>query len=721
MSRPTPVDGDGGVGGRTTMSSNNTLLQAESAIVPGLGSEKPVCSGNGVSCSIILAEPTVFLVGFDHDGSTRGSSSRPAALVRGKLQLNVTKSAKIKAVTLRFTGIPPSKSENYEEESFRTQGIPFFNAMYEGSETGYGTCCTYALKSASASSSVTSLSSTAFDRPASPAPLGFTLPVIGNRSKNKELSAKEKRLSLQNNQSRSFQKGDSPYGATPQQKGYKVFHPGVYEYAFELSLDNNSPETTKLPYASITWMLEVIVERAGTFKANLQGFKEIPVVRLPSEDSLELIEPIAISRKWDDQLFYEIIISGKSFPLGSKIPMAFKLTPLAKVQVHKIKIILSENVEYYAKNKSVTRKDSTNKITLVEKAAGKPLAKEYANSEVIIVSGGERSPDERSRAREIAKKWREREAKKTGTEPQPLPDATENMLGDIDIGLEDYWTQTELEMNVQLPTCEMMEKDRSKRLAHDCTWRNSTVHHWMKIILRISRIDPEDPSGKKRRHFEITIDSPLTILNCRATQANISLPEYPGFNAGAQGQQHRVCGCPNAALSNPSPTSSTGNAPAVRNIETAASGHMPTRPESATPNLTRPAQAHFSTTAASGVQRPIHLLRSPSYGPPAFDAEQPPPPLPTPPPHYDYIVGTPSHDGLADYFARLGEEYDDHTDDEDINRAASRGRVNVANPRTPGGRVARSMDIDRNFMFNSTPFETHTGPINDIESSSSAQ
>jgi arrestin-related trafficking adapter 3/6 len=51
---------------------------------------------------------------------------------------------------------------------------------------------------------------------------------------------------------------------------------------------------------------------------------------------------------------------------------------------------------------------------------------------------------------------------------------------------------------------------------------------------------------------------------------------------------------------------------------------------------------------------------------------------------------------------RLGQYEDDHTDDDDdddIQRATSRGRVNVANPRTPGGRIARSMDIDRNFMF----------------------
>jgi hypothetical protein len=54
----------------------------------------------------------------------------------------------------------------------------------------------------------------------------------------------------------------------------------------------------------------------------------------------------------------------------------------------------------------------------------------------------------------------------------------------------------------------------------------------------------------------------------------------------------------------------------------------------------------------------------------------------------------------------LGEYEVDHmdTDDEDMNRATSRGRVNVANPRTPGGRIARSMDIGRNFMFSPAGF-----------------
>lgn len=222
--------------------------------------------------------------------------------------------------------------------------------------------------------------------------------------------------------------------------------------------------------------------------------------------------------------------------------------------------------------------------------------------------------------------------------------------------------------------------------------------------MRISRLDTDDPSGKKRRHFEISIDSPISLLSCRATQANLALPEYSDLNAGRVNLQ-TVCGCPNAAAANSTSSLSNdlGNTSNMIDL----------------PDLARPPQAHLSINAAAGVQRPIHLIRAPSFNPPPFSAEDPPPPMPTPPPQYDLVVGTPSVDGLADYFARyvlyitmrvisnnhrFSEFEDDQTDDEDLNRTTTRGRVNVPNPRTPGGRLNRSMDIDRNFMFNPGTF-----------------
>lgn len=220
--------------------------------------------------------------------------------------------------------------------------------------------------------------------------------------------------------------------------------------------------------------------------------------------------------------------------------------------------------------------------------------------------------------------------------------------------------------------------------------------------MRISRLDPEDPAGKRRRHFEISIDSPFTVLNCRATQANTSLPEYSGAEQPMYRQQ-ATCGCPDANIiaTNPSPASSTGTIPSTEpsplNVD-------------ASP-LPPPPEAHIGTQAQAGgtqpVQRPIHLMRYPSFAPPSFDEDDAPPPAATPPPQYDTVVGTPSVDGLADYFARLAD-YDDGDSDsgeEDIgppSRIVEHGRVNVANPRTPGGRMvpSRSVEIQRPMTLN---------------------
>lgn len=313
--------------------------------------------------------------------------------------------------------------------------------------------------------------------------------------------------------------------------------------------------------------------------------------------------------------------------------------------------------------------------------------------------------------------------------------------------------------------------------------------------MRISRADPEDRTGKRRRHFEISIDSPFTVLDCRATQANTALPQYCGRNSSPGGQQvQTMCGCPDShpVPRDSSPTSSTGTLAIVdagqesQGVDQVNNSALPVPPQAA--HL----QPGTPTSSASPIQRvrnqdmvgsarpaspvvqhrPMELLRYPSYNPPAFDADEPPPPLlgmATPPPNYDMIVGTPSVDGLADYFARLADYEDpDHnandvhpavaghatglgiTDgtelqaspggdstgtetetegesgdyitrgrnnslvppqhvDEDSDtdsgddhpaRIHHGGRVNVANPRTPGGRLvpSRSLELERPVM-----------------------
>ncbi|RKF83691.1 arrestin domain-containing protein [Golovinomyces cichoracearum] len=665
-------------------------------------SEKPLASGNGVSCSIFLAEPVIFLMGLDNDGTTRDSNGANAtAILRGTLRLNITKNSKIKAVSLKFTGraktiwpegIPPLKQETIEECSLRTQVIPFFNAAHNGSDSSYGDLCSYSLcDSKLTAPTVTNINTESLT---SPQQSGFSFSGITNRvTRHNSTSqvSEGRRSSAPSVQSNTNQKGDSSCGST-QSKGYKIFYPGVYDYLFELPIDNNMPETTNLPLASVKWELEATIERAGTFKTNLVGRKEVPVVRSPSQDSLELVEPIAVSRTWDQQLHYDIVISGKSFPIGTKIPIAFKLTPLAKVQVHKVKVFLTENIDYFAKGKSVQRKDVKRKMLLLEKSAGKPISKEFWPSEVKIV-GGECPAEGRKMRRSIAMRRREVEAQRNNTIPLPLPESVDNLLGDIDLGVEEWWGPTEIEMNVQLPTCETMSKDRSKRLAHDCTWKNVHVHHWIKIIIRLSRADVNDPS--KRRHYEISVDSPISLLNCRASQANISLPEYSGPSNDMQGVQ-QVCGCTNVSQT-------TGLTALQTTLIETSPVVQQSNSDASFSDLTRPPQAHLSSNTALDVRRPMHLVRSPSFLPPPFDAEEPPPPAATPPPLYDNVIGTPSHDGLADYFMRLGEYEGELMDYEHSIRALSRSCVNAStNSCVHNERLARIIDMNRDCGFSST-------------------
>ncbi|KAG5970141.1 hypothetical protein E4U55_001822, partial [Claviceps digitariae] len=237
------------------------------------------------------------------------------------------------------------------------------------------------------------------------------------------------------------------------------------------------------------------------------------------------------------------------------------------------------------------------------------------------------------------------------------------------------------------------------------------------IVLRISRLDPEDPTGTKRRHFEISIDSPFTVLNCRATQANTNLPAYTS-PASQPVPLQSACGCSDATTFAPeaSPNCSSGTLPGV-DMSSNDAGSLPNPPQAA-----QLAQSSMNPTTDEDEPRPIHLLRVPSFQPPAFDEDTSPPPaslrvaasnggaaaapLMSPPPQYDAVVGTPSVDGLADYFARLADygylNEDDNDSGSDSEEHPPRilgrsGRVNVCNPRTPGSRrmPSRSFEISR--------------------------
>ncbi|KAL9109849.1 MAG: hypothetical protein Q9227_005552 [Pyrenula ochraceoflavens] len=659
-----------------TASQNTTRSTDISSIVPNLGEEKPVAAGNGVSVSIVLAEPVLFLQGFDQNDASSSSTT----MLRGTLHLRVTKQAKLKSISLRFhgksetewpEGIPPRRTDFKDTKDLMNHTWPFFNAQFSQAEHSYGADhVRLGGKAPSVSTKelgVTHSSLDVLSRGSSP-----------NRANLTPRDAK--RLSLQLSQSRSFNKGETATGGpTVAQKGFKVFHPGDYIYNFELPIDSRMPESIDVDLGRVKYELEAIVERSGAFRANLVGSKEVTFIRAPSEGSLEQVEPIAISRNWEDQLHYDIVISGKSFPLGTHVPIAFKLTPLAKVQCHRIKVFVTENIQYFTANKRVHRLEPTRKVQLFEKRADGQSVSTYPGSSMRITSGGGVSYDHRAAAAQ-------------GVE-NVSRDYT-NLLGNLE-GDMSAVGPTEMEFNVQLPSCfHMKDKPKHEKIHFDTTFSDIQVNHWIKIVMRLSKPDETDPT--KRRHFEISIDSPFHILSCRATQANTSLPAY---TAGAQTPapaDEFECGCPGAGLRR---RNSPNNVPTLATLrqDNASSASVdddrgpPARSwtnESA--GLARPAAVHVHNDPNSGPQRPIHLMRSPSFNPPPFDDHDPPPPLVTPPPLYgDIIPGSPTN-ALADYFSRLADEVG--SDDEGV------GRSRVEVPLTPGGRINRSMDVRRDWL-----------------------
>jgi hypothetical protein len=85
---------------------SDARTQHMNTLMPGTDPyDKPLASGSGVSLSINLAEPALFLQGFEQNDVTSGNT----AMLRGTLHLRVSKAAKIKAVTLKFKGRATTK------------------------------------------------------------------------------------------------------------------------------------------------------------------------------------------------------------------------------------------------------------------------------------------------------------------------------------------------------------------------------------------------------------------------------------------------------------------------------------------------------------------------------------------------------------------------------------------------------------------------------------
>ncbi|CUM50935.1 unnamed protein product [Debaryomyces fabryi] len=578
-----------------------------STLIPQLP-DKPLTETTSMQMYVIPAEKNLFMQGFEPEEY----EGRPPTLLRGCLFLRVFKPSKIRSVTLTFKGqqrtdwpegIPPKKTSYVEVNDILSHTWPFYQLGNPLHSANGGADFFQELLKENSSEIETLTLNPSISRSNSPAPDSGRGNFFTRNLSPATIMKRATSPSLTVNESFSNLTSVLSTETDPNKPG--LFAPGDYIYNFEHPLHPSIPETCSVTFGEVFYYIEASVVRAGTFKLNLTGKLPINIIRTPSESNMEENEPIIITRDWEDQLRYDIVIGRKSIVLDSYLPLAFRFVPLwGKVALHRIRVYLSENLEYYCQNKKVHRLEPPKKYLLLEHKAKKGkslLSKNLGQGE----EGDEEDEDD-----EILPK--------------------------------------ELEFQLFVPK---VLNGRIKHEIHpDTSYENIQAHHWIKICLRLSRTDPEDSS--KRKHYEILIDSPIHILSSLAAHLNTLLPAYDEHLALSSAYNFQHHGTPplspevipidntigsdrnittkgaensvslDAMIESPHVdfehiTTHDGNldfSDADMHLE--ANLYLP--PDDNRPEMASPQALPHLGTFSSPLQRPIHFVRKPSINPPPF-------------------------------------------------------------------------------------------------------
>ncbi|KAH7921014.1 hypothetical protein BV22DRAFT_1097220 [Leucogyrophana mollusca] len=301
-------------------------------------------------------------------------------------------------------------------------------------------------------------------------------------------------------------------------EGWKEFKKGTYTYPISFTIPNNSPPTIEADHGSMTWRLKAEVHRPGAFKSKLTASREVLVVASPGEEDTEDTDNIIVERQWDSQLQYLIAVSGRSFPIGGVMPITLTIMPLTKAKVHRISVYLDERVDYYTQMKRVARSQPVHRVPLL-----------------TLKAAGDKSPHDSQPILPI-----------TSDDPHAFrkspfyrllgPDDDESEMASSLMG-PGPWT---FHHEVRLPeSCGMLNfSNRNKR-------SNIMVNHVLKIVFRVERGDDSaiDPKTKKRKLFDIVVQTPVHILSCRCAPQWMSLPRYCEVLDRDLIDKQRACPC----------------------------------------------------------------------------------------------------------------------------------------------------------------------------------
>ncbi|KAJ5381962.1 uncharacterized protein N7496_004390 [Penicillium cataractarum] len=457
----------------------------------------------GLQLSFMLVEPVIYLQG--DIKSDRHTKNQPA-ICRGYLHLKVTKPTKIKSIFACFHGVGTFKplGESSNRQDLITSAITYFEAGHATFSGGCYNLC---------GESIEATETGRISEDSAPASCSQQLSPPEYDSDGLDRSdfpGAGSRNPRHTNKSRS--KGD-----------YTVFPVSDYTYPFEFLLHDSLPETISTELISVRYYLEAKVELPGIFRSQMRSQLDVPVLRLPSQNSLELTEPLLVSKDWCEQLHYDACILGRSFRLGSQIPIRLKLTPSINLRCCWLRVYVSQHMQYWKTGRETRLLQlGQRKELLFEKQAGNDYRSTFPGSKIRIASN-----------RDIR---------------QPTDTQTQSLLGAAQ-------ETREIELEVQLPRCpELKERPQWQRLHTSTKAGKPNVNHWIQvrgceiyltflcpgdraiymtlltlvqIVLCLSKEDRDDILAKKQNALRLlTIEAPITLLSCKATPSNIYVPPY---------------------------------------------------------------------------------------------------------------------------------------------------------------------------------------------------
>lgn len=247
--------------------------------------------------------------------------------------------------------------------------------------------------------------------------------------------------------------------------GYQLFEPGIYEFFIEFPIPRTCPETIRIRGRYVHYQLEAFIKLKTVLTTNIHSTKDVILVRVPDLDLVDQAGPIVIDKTWEDRLHYNLAISSKSFPVGSKIPITLRLSS-SKIRCHSLQVYLTENIQFFGHGENSYRRAPQRKIKLLEKSIESRYLGDFGD---VGIDAPVEKPIVSPQALGTVE---------TGESEKRSMAST---LGDTNgAGLKHGARMIELQ--VQLPSCLSMRESGPAQWIHlDTHWDSVNVSHWINV------------------------------------------------------------------------------------------------------------------------------------------------------------------------------------------------------------------------------------------------